>query len=63
MVAAQNATAQFRVAGRVFVDKTTYVLSHLKEIPIPFKQDFKNAKVAYISMQVYGKQGLSLIQF
>ena len=47
MVAVQNATAQFLVAGKILVDKTTYVK--------PFKQDFKNAKVACIFMQVYDK--------
>ena len=45
-VAAQNATAQFLAAGKILVDKTIYILSQLKEIPIPFKQGFKNAKVA-----------------
>ncbi len=49
-VGAQNATAQFLVAGKIHFEKTTYVLSHLQEIPIPFKQDFKNAKVACILM-------------
>ena len=35
--------------------KRLMCLSHLKEIPIPFKQDFKNAKVACIFMHVYDK--------
>ena len=38
MVAAQNVAAQFLVVGKILVDKTTYVK--------PFKQGFKNAKVA-----------------
>ena len=35
--------------------KRLMCLSHLKEIPIPFKQGFESLKVACIFMQVYDK--------